>query len=310
MKNRFGIIFTDVSGSRYYSFHQVMKKIVVYALITVALVIVVGAMSINFLLKQVETIEEKRDMVQRDYEDMLSKNDKLQEEIATKTDELVTIADKIEDLEGIVGLTKPEDANLTLIERIDMAKVTGAHKKVMHQLIPSGSPLDVTVVTSPFGTRNHPILNRNEFHSGIDLRASMGTPIYAPADGVVDYVRSGYNSGYGNILKITHAFGFKTIYGHLKGSPVKPGDFVKKGDVVAYSGDSGLSNGPHLHYEVRYIGQALNPYNFIYWDMKNFGNIFEKENKVQWDSLLAAVNRIMEVQAPLLSQPGPKLTAR
>jgi len=302
LKDRFGIVVTDVHGSRYYNFHQVVKKIAVYGAISIVLLIVIGAMAIHFLMKQVEIIEIKRDIAQNDYHMMLNQNNKLQEEILTKTEELITIADRIEDLEGIVGLDKPEDSNVSLLERIDMAKVTGGHKKVMHQLIPSGSPMESTVVSSPYGSRNHPILNRNETHSGIDLRAGIGTPIYATADGVVDYFRDGYNSGYGNMLIITHGFGFKTIYGHLSKSSLKPGDFVKKGDVVAYSGNTGLSSGPHLHYEVRYIGQHLDPYHFIYWDMKNFGEIFEKEKKVQWDSLLMAVNRIMEVQGPLLSQ--------
>ena len=113
------------------------------------------------------------------------------------------------------------------------------------------------------------------------------TPVRSPADGVIEYAGYHKSSGFGNLVIIEHNYGFKTSYAHLsKKFPVKSGTFVKKGDIIAYTGNSGLSTGPHLHYEVRFIARPLNPINFIKWNSSNFEKIFKKEKRVSWQSLI------------------------
>lgn len=112
-------------------------------------------------------------------------------------------------------------------------------------------------LTSPFGLRVHPILRFARMHSGIDIGAPWGTPVYAAADGVVDY--AGYKGGYGRFVRVQHGEGLATAYAHMSGIATGGGAFVRKGQLVGYVGSTGLSTGPHLHYEVYRDGRAVNP---------------------------------------------------
>ena len=120
-----------------------------------------------------------------------------------------------------------------------------------------------------FGYRYHPILKIRRMHNGIDFLANIGEKVYAPGDGIVTFV--GRKGGYGKIIKINHGFGYETLYAHLSKTKVKRGQKVKRGDLIALTGNTGsLSTGPHLHYEVRHNGVALNPRNFIYDNVELF----------------------------------------
>ena len=116
-------------------------------------------------------------------------------------------------------------------------------------------------VTSPFGNRTSPFSGILKFHEGMDIAAQTGTPVMAPADGVV--VKAGFGTGYGNMVEISHGYGMKTIYGHNSRLNVKAGQRVKRGDVISYVGDSGSSTGPHLHYEVKVNGLSVNPVKYL-----------------------------------------------
>jgi murein DD-endopeptidase MepM/ murein hydrolase activator NlpD len=119
------------------------------------------------------------------------------------------------------------------------------------------TPLDSVRVTSTFGMRDHPILGFTRMHAGIDFGAPTGTPVYAAGDGVVE--KAGWAGGYGRWLQIKHNGGYETGYGHLSRWAVKPGQHVSQGQVVAYVGSTGLSTGPHLHYEIMQNGKKMNP---------------------------------------------------
>jgi murein DD-endopeptidase MepM/ murein hydrolase activator NlpD len=119
----------------------------------------------------------------------------------------------------------------------------------------------VGVLTDGFGTRNDPITGRRAFHRGLDISARRGTPVYAPADGVV--VFAGRNGGLGKTIRISHGFGFTTLYGHLHEMSVELGDQVHRGDYIGTIGNTGRSTGSHLHYEVHEDGKAKDPLYFI-----------------------------------------------
>jgi len=116
-------------------------------------------------------------------------------------------------------------------------------------------------VTSRFGWRNSPFGDGGDWHPGIDIANSSGTTIIATADGEV--IQSGWYDGYGNMVQIDHGNGITTIYGHNSQNIVHSGQVVKKGQVIAYLGSTGYSTGPHLHYEIRVNGTAVNPTNFL-----------------------------------------------
>ena len=123
--------------------------------------------------------------------------------------------------------------------------------------VPSRMPLEDARLTSDYGDRTHPVLKRRMGHKGVDLAASTGTPIYATADGYVSKAES--FSSYGNYVSIEHGARIQTRYAHMSRIAVADGTWVKKGDIIGYVGSTGRSTGPHLHYEVRIDGQAVNP---------------------------------------------------
>ncbi|MDI3298905.1 MAG: peptidoglycan DD-metalloendopeptidase family protein [Bacillota bacterium] len=122
-------------------------------------------------------------------------------------------------------------------------------------------PLDSFVVTSPFGSRYHPILKQWRMHTGIDLAARSGTPIHAAAPGVVFY--AGWISGYGNTVILVHGNGISTLYGHMSRILVQANQKVSAGEVIGLVGMTGLATGPHLHFEVRVDGTPVNPQNYV-----------------------------------------------
>ncbi|MDP4604909.1 MAG: M23 family metallopeptidase [Erythrobacter sp.] len=123
--------------------------------------------------------------------------------------------------------------------------------------VPSRMPLEGAQLTSGYGMRTHPVLGGRRRHTGIDLAAPTGTPVYATADGVIG--RADWYSSYGLYISINHGAAMETRYAHLSRLAVAAGDNVKKGDLIGYVGSTGRSTGPHLHYEVRVEGLAVNP---------------------------------------------------
>jgi murein DD-endopeptidase MepM/ murein hydrolase activator NlpD len=112
-------------------------------------------------------------------------------------------------------------------------------------------------ITSYFGNRYHPILHFTRFHAGIDIGATWGSPIVAAADGRV--IRAGWAGGYGREVQIAHGGGLVSLYGHMSQIAAEPGSYVRQGQVIGYVGSSGLSTGPHVHFEVKQNGTAVNP---------------------------------------------------
>lgn len=122
-------------------------------------------------------------------------------------------------------------------------------------------PCGCTLVTSSYGYRWHPISGEYAFHSGVDIGASYGSSVYAADSGTVTI--SGYSSGYGNYIAIYHGNGVTTLYAHCSQLLVSVGDTVSQGEVIAYSGSSGYSTGPHLHFEVRIDGSTVDPLQYF-----------------------------------------------
>ncbi|NOR71120.1 MAG: peptidoglycan DD-metalloendopeptidase family protein [Methylomarinum sp.] len=121
------------------------------------------------------------------------------------------------------------------------------------------------------------------------LKARRNTVVYAPADGIVEYAGFNKKSGFGNLLIIAHNYGFKSYYAHLNKTKVKFGDVVSKGQEIALTGNTGKSSGPHLHYEVRYVGVSIDPVNFINWNINQYESIFKTTTGIKWQSLVKMI---------------------
>lgn len=152
---------------------------------------------------------------------------------------------------------------------------TFEENKVRFAHMPAIKPMEGYYSAQGFGMRLHPVLRIFKTHEGIDIVNDAGTPVYATGDGVVEYAgRTG--GGYGIMLEINHGYGYNTLYAHLESVLVKEGQRVKRGDLIARSGRTGLVSGPHLHYEVRLNGIRVNPIDYFFDDV----NYQEYKNQV------------------------------
>lgn len=130
--------------------------------------------------------------------------------------------------------------------------------------LPALRPVIKGRVSSGFGNRPHPLLKIRRHHDGIDISAKRGTPIYATADGTVKYAKR--NGGYGKMVMLDHKYGYQTRYGHMNKILVRKGQTIKRGEKIGEVGNSGLSTAPHLHYEVRFKGEPINPDAYFFDD--------------------------------------------
>lgn len=250
-----------------------------YSLILLAATLLfVALFSLYFSEKTVDAKEQELLLAQ--------KYQLLQQKIAQKEHEYLALSENIEALQEQVGLKKSNRKQN--IESILKKLNTKVRRMVLSQL-PVGYPSDSRRVTSPFGYRMHPIYHEERFHHGIDFGGKEGTPVYATGDGIVEF--AGFSKGgYGNMVIIDHNFGFKTLYGHmLSNLKVHKGAFIRKGTLIGYIGNSGLSTGPHLHYEIKYLRNYVDPAAFMKADDQRFASLLQKSPQIDWQSLIGAI---------------------
>ncbi|HCW08739.1 MAG TPA: peptidase M23 [Cytophagales bacterium] len=143
------------------------------------------------------------------------------------------------------------------------------NKEKLFAAIPAIQPVankELIALASGYGMRIHPVYKVLKLHTGVDFAATIGTPIYATADGTIDKLEVSF-SGYGKVIEIDHGFGYRTRYAHMHGFAVSQGQHVKRGDLIGYVGDTGLSTAPHLHYEVFVNGLVVNPVHYFFNDL-------------------------------------------
>jgi hypothetical protein len=283
MRGKTTITITTVNGSKSYTIDQMIKSILSYVGLLIGAVFAIGALAIYFLLGEMDNYQ----TLKSQHKNLLMTNSDLEIEIREKQLELSDVSDKVADIEAMIGMSPGELPSVSA--RLDLARVSASERMLMLRSIPSGMPTEFRGFSSPFGWRNHPLRRQREFHTGLDFRGPIGTPIYAAADGVVELVRPNRTVGFGNLITLSHSYGFKTLYAHLSRMIVTQGSFVQKGQLIGYLGNTGYSTGPHLHYEVRYLNRPLDPMSFVEWDLESYGSIFEKEKKVQWDSVIKGI---------------------
>lgn len=151
---------------------------------------------------------------------------------------------------------------------LDKIKELAKNKEKMLKSIPAIQPVpnkNLKRISAGFGYRMHPILKYKKMHDGIDFSAPTETPVYATGNAIVE--KASRTGGYGKLLILDHGFGYKTYYAHLNKFKVFKGQRVQRGDIIGELGNTGLSTGPHLHYEIHKDGDVINPINFFYGDL-------------------------------------------
>lgn len=223
-------------------------------------------------LDQVKDIEgQLRDMLQYKDEASLIQG----HEIARKSS--ATGGPTLGDQNELTNLLKHSDQDISwnrIMEKSDVMKIEAQSrienyadisryietKRQMYRATPRGWPAEGNL-TSRYGVRVDPFLQTEEFHPGLDISGTVGTPVRATADGRV--LLAGWHSGYGNLIVLQHDFGYTTRFGHNSKLLVKNGQTVKRGQVIALMGQTGRASGPHCHYEVWRYEHRLNPYGYV-----------------------------------------------
>ncbi|PSW18225.1 peptidase M23 [Photobacterium sanctipauli] len=305
MNQRILISISTVSGSKSLQLSKRTQQFLRWSGYGLLVAVLAVAGSILYLLHDrasARGIQAELEVRSGNLEQQLSSLQSLKADLEQDLDEresrLAQVSDRLLDIENVLGVHG--DGEAPIEARLDLAAVNSAVRHMVLEQVPNGSPVKNARQSSQFGFRTHPVTGRRKMHRGLDFAVNTGTPIYAPADGVVEVIRPS-KSGSGNFLKIEHAFGFSSSYSHLQKFVVRSGDFVNKHDLIAYSGNTGLSSGPHLHYEIRFIGRALDPRPFVDWNSDNFESIFEQERIVKWASLINKVQQRVSLQLQLSS---------
>ncbi|MGF1689538.1 M23 family metallopeptidase [Photobacterium japonica] len=317
MSDNICISVSDHRGTSHYLINRFKKRYFVLAATAVLTVCGVGGYNVyslyqdkqhsnvqlSELQEQASALQIKAEQLSTSLEEENDENVALMDALTEKQVALSMLTQRIDDVETILGLQDNENGKpASLEERVDSAAISSAVRGTLFRMIPNGNPTPGIRMSSQYGTRVHPVTGKRKRHLGLDFAANIGTKIYAPADGVVEVVRPS-KKGSGNFLKLAHTMGFATTYSHMNKFNVRSGHFVRKGDLIGWTGNTGLSTGPHLHYEIRFLGRALNPRTFVDWTPDNFDSLFEKEKTVQWASLLKMINNVVSMQVQLTQSP-------
>jgi murein DD-endopeptidase MepM/ murein hydrolase activator NlpD len=305
-RSRWTLVLVPHDNERVRSF-QVSAKTVRSAISAVlAVVVVLGTLSVGFFVKQGQEV--RADSLRRENELLASEVDQMRGQMAQLDRSLTTLSQRGESYRALAGLPRLDagvemagvggpgaaDRGKALLKRLNPlvgGKVDAAGSDLgtlirranllhgsmdqairalqanreklasMPSIAPSTGPL-----SSLFSTgRYHPVLHITRPHKGIDIAAPVGEPILAPAKGVVRFAGNRAN-GYGNMVEIDHGFGYVTRFAHASRLLVHDGEVVRRGQVIALVGATGLVSGPHLHYEVEVNGRQVDPLNFIIAD--------------------------------------------
>jgi len=313
MKNYFTITISDVHGSRHYSFKQFIRKFFWVVLALFITLWIVGAISIWWLNYEANQVEQQHESVvnafvddlkstQADYEALLLEKARLEKELDVTSSQVNYLDQTLQGLEKLVGEAGMDTEPMPLAERIKQVQLSSLGKDLMLSMIPNGHAVqEFKGISSGYGYRKHPLTGKRHLHAGVDYRGKKGGPVIATADGVVSFSGFKKDSGFGNLISVTHSNGFRTVYGHLSKRLVKTGQYVQKGDVIGEIGSTGRSSGNHLHYEVWFVFRRLNPKYFYSWSIENYDDIFTSVKGVPWGSLSQAVaNRVKKMEKQLL----------
>ncbi|MGB7247588.1 MAG: peptidoglycan DD-metalloendopeptidase family protein [Phormidesmis sp.] len=220
------------------------------------------------IVAQQEGVEQQKNAISLMRQQLLASRQQYAEQMKQQASTVARLQENRSALAAAINQLDQDSDKLTelILERVATAEAADAkiaREEALRAARTSGKMLKPSTgpVTSRFGSRFHPVLGYSRFHAGTDFGAAQGSPIQAAETGVVIF--AGWYGGYGNAVIMDHGSGLTTLYGHASRLNVREGDAVKKGDVIAAVGTTGLSTGPHLHFEVRRRGEPVDPMGFL-----------------------------------------------
>ncbi|RDU60872.1 M23 family metallopeptidase [Helicobacter sp. MIT 14-3879] len=304
-KDKLMITIVDENGSKQFTMTKVMQKVIAYAGVILLCLIIGGYFIMNSITQQLENMKIAKQDAFSQFQSIHEQNLFLQDDIESKSQELLVIKEKLNDLENMMEMRNYNNEK-TSSQDLDLDKLESTQKATILQVIPNGNPLELfemkqktkrKAYDSSLMTVGYSPLS-NFVNMGYDYYTGNSQPVVATADGTVESIRDDNQKyGYGNLVRIVHALGFSTAYTNLDKVTVKKGDFISKGDIIGYTTASPGKNHISLYYEVRFLSEGLDTLSFIDWDEQNFGAIFESNQNANIDlkSLMWALNDILKL---------------
>ncbi|MCI4410491.1 MAG: M23 family metallopeptidase [Thiotrichales bacterium] len=295
MRNYLTITITDVHGSRQFTLTHFVKRFILWFLAVLSVVVLIGGGVLWQILAerselemQIEDLYQQKSQLEESFQQAMDKQNELftelsqdkmalENEVQAKDGQLNFLQGTLGKLEEHIGL----DESKQNIKRL--SELSPLDLQLLMTKVPSGAPTTFKVISDGFGWRTHPISKKRSFHEGLDYSCDIGTPVQTTADGIVEKA-DWDNSGYGIQVIINHGYGFKTVYAHLSKALVSRGQVVGRGDDIGLSGNTGSASGPHVHYEVIFLGNKLNPRPFSDWGLRKMDSVFKQVKEVPWES--------------------------
>jgi murein DD-endopeptidase MepM/ murein hydrolase activator NlpD len=295
VRNYLTITITDVHGSRQFTLTHFVKRFILWFLAVLSVVVLIGGGVLWQMLAerselemQIEDLYQQKSQLEENFQQAMDKQNELftelsqdkmalENEVQAKDGQLHFLQGALGKLEEHIGL----DESKQNIKRL--SELSPLDLQLLMTKVPSGAPTTFKVISDGFGWRTHPISKKRSFHEGLDYSCDIGTPVQTTADGIVEKA-DWDNSGYGIQVIINHGYGFKTVYAHLSKALVSRGQVVGRGDDIGLSGNTGSASGPHVHYEVIFLGNKLNPRPFSDWGLRKMDSVFKQVKEVPWES--------------------------
>ncbi|MCI6217065.1 MAG: M23 family metallopeptidase [Helicobacter sp.] len=290
MQDKLMISIVDDEGSKQFSIHRIIKKILFYLGIGVVVMLVSYLLMVKLLIKELDELIAEKNGVREKFQEIYEKNNELARNVEYKTNELLKASMRINELEKIVNIYEKSDSlvdegNYTAINFQDLNEM---QKQIILKIIPNGDPIkdyEWQEVRTP------------KKAEAFVYKIPLGTPVFATANGIVNHISNSKGGSYGTYVKLAHSFGFTSVYAYLQKVLVQKGEFVVKGQLIGYSGQSNLTKQESLLYELRFLGSPLWTMNYISWNLQNFDSVIKNKEHINWQSLVWALDDLAQLQS-------------
>lgn len=300
INNTFIVTVVDENGSKQFNIAKIAKKILIYAIFTILILIIIGYFVMTSISSKLDSITIAKNHAISEYHEFYNRNKILLDDIADKNNELNIINKKVQDFQSIVDIKNNTDK--TKNQYLELDHLDENKTDMMLQIIPNGDPINSYVnktqsMNKSFDSslESNSQFNALDNNSGLIYFTKNKEPIFATSDGIIEISRKNFKYGYGNLIRIVHAFGFSSAYGYLSDVLVKKGEFVTKGQIIGYTSPS--LNKPSLYYEIRFLGTKLNVLSFVDWNENNFEDIVKKNRMINFKSLIWAIDDISTLKS-------------
>lgn len=275
MKDKMMISIIDDNGSKQFSVNRFVQRILVFVIVGVVSVVILCFIVAHFLMSELEVVLASNTKVRDNFQSIYEKNSELIRNIDYKTNELLKVSSKVNELESIINVRKQ---GVTFHNQdIDLDSLSSIQKDMILKIIPNGNPI------KEFASREFPS------KSSCSYALNKNTPVYATANGIIDTIRVAGNTD--NFIQIRHSYGFSSNYGHLGKVVVQKGDFVTKGQMIGYTGTN-----PSLYYDLRFLDSPLETASYTSWSSDNFAQVIGVNSSIDWKSLVWALDDIIQLK--------------